>query len=82
MSKSTFSFVTITPGQSSVMFAERREMRSLQKAGLLPKSLFSGHSDRPLSTGPTSLTFPDITGVCREQETISKSPVSVSPVVD
>ena len=55
------------------MFAERREMRSLQKAGLLPKSLFSGHSDRPLSTGPTSLTFPDITGVCREQETISPS---------
>ena len=48
------------------MFAERREMRSLQKAGLLPKSMFSGHSDRPLSTGPTSLTFPDIQGVCRQ----------------
>ena len=46
-------------------------MRSLQKAGLLPKSMFSGHSDRPLSTGPTSLTFPDIQGVCREESTTS-----------
>ena len=43
------------------------EMRSLQRAGLIPKSMFSGHSDRPQSSGSTSLTFPDIPGVCRSQ---------------